>query len=319
MEEEFFITLPSDQHTSPNAFENTISNYTTYLPESRELRGDWKVGLSQIIFPVTWNNFPKDERIDFYPVSEGSIIEHGIEEIKIIIKAGAYDAKSLIKTINDEIVILFKDSFSTWNLGTVNPVPKLKLRTNNTVTMIRGVGYLDGWLKFIKYDLELDGKEETWDEDKKEKYNSRVKRYKDEFPAEKMHWSMRMSTQLLIALGLWGKDPDELCAYLGNHETFTGSQPVDLDSIYRNVFVYSDLIQHTTVGNTFAPLLRVVSVNGNRDKVIQENNYEWPFFHKLAHNFINSINISIRDITGDYFHFKSGRVVVTLRFVKVKN
>ena len=41
--------------------DNTLSSFTTRLPNSIDLDGDWEVGLVEIQYPHNWYNVPKDE------------------------------------------------------------------------------------------------------------------------------------------------------------------------------------------------------------------------------------------------------------------
>jgi hypothetical protein len=57
---QFYITLPSDSSVKyfPN---NTVAHYTTKLPESLNLNGDYEVGLSEIIYTKSWHNYPPED------------------------------------------------------------------------------------------------------------------------------------------------------------------------------------------------------------------------------------------------------------------
>ncbi len=51
----FYITLPSN--SSMDSYpSNTVSHYTTKLPQRLNLEGDWEVALVEIQIPQTWNN-----------------------------------------------------------------------------------------------------------------------------------------------------------------------------------------------------------------------------------------------------------------------
>jgi hypothetical protein len=57
---QFYITLPSDSSVKyfPN---NTVAHYTTKLPETLNLNGDYEVGLSEIIYTKSWHNYPPED------------------------------------------------------------------------------------------------------------------------------------------------------------------------------------------------------------------------------------------------------------------
>jgi hypothetical protein len=55
MGDHFYLTLPSD--ASVNYYpDNTASRFVAKVPESVCLEGKYEVGLSEIIYPHTWNN-----------------------------------------------------------------------------------------------------------------------------------------------------------------------------------------------------------------------------------------------------------------------
>src|SRR5437899_3508753 len=59
----FYLTLPSNSSTEyyPN---NILTNYTTKLAVEVSLRGEWEVGLPEIIFPKNWLNLPEDQTLE---------------------------------------------------------------------------------------------------------------------------------------------------------------------------------------------------------------------------------------------------------------
>lgn len=51
----FYVTLPSD--SSMQYFpENTVSHFITRLPAPLELKGEWEVGLVEVMYPHAWYN-----------------------------------------------------------------------------------------------------------------------------------------------------------------------------------------------------------------------------------------------------------------------
>ena len=56
---EFYLTLPSNSSMEYYP-ENTLTSFTTRLPNSIRLEGDWDVGLVEIQYPHNWYNIPED-------------------------------------------------------------------------------------------------------------------------------------------------------------------------------------------------------------------------------------------------------------------
>ena len=56
----FYLTLPSNSSMDyfPN---NTLTHYTTKLPQTIDLDGSWEMGLSEIHYPHSWFNVGKNE------------------------------------------------------------------------------------------------------------------------------------------------------------------------------------------------------------------------------------------------------------------
>lgn len=317
-ENEFYIFLPSDENNNDNnegTVENTLSNFTINLPKPKNLTSPYKVGLAQISFPVSWHNLPNDEKVYFVPkVPIKKYIDKPIENFCITIPAGEYDSMSLIQTINDMTLEFFKspDVFRIMGQGDLNEHITFSLDKNNKTEIKRGRSKFQAYYNYRMLVL-------------MEKYgvvgNDMLKNMEREnilkYENNEIYWVPYFSKQLMIPLGFWNMSPPELSTYIGSKPFYTSKQPVDLKSLYSNIFVYTDIIKHTIVGHTLAPLLRTISVNQPMGSV-QENLYTDPFYHALSHDYIDSINISLRDITGEFIKFTKGRVVVTLHFLKIK-
>ena len=105
----------------------------------------------------------------------------------------------------------------------------------------------------------------------------------------------------------------------GSYEQSFEGKPVnnkvpDLVSLY----VYCDLAMHQMVGNTQAPLLRIVPVTGAEgDNVtyIYENIQYVP----CRGGSIQNVEVDIRDDTGKPIHFDGGRVIVTLHIRRARS
>jgi hypothetical protein len=82
-----------------------------------------------------------------------------------------------------------------------------------------------------------------------------------------------------------------------------------------SIFVYTDIIDHQFVGDSFAPLLRTISVpNSLRyGDNINHNNIQPHYVPVCKANFDN-IEIDLRSDTGEPIQFASGKVIVKLHF-----
>ncbi|GFV41636.1 uncharacterized protein TNCV_3627871 [Trichonephila clavipes] len=82
----FYVTLPSDSsmHFFP---ENKISHFKTQLPSPVCLKGEWEVGLSEIIYPHSWLNVNETNNYFLYNAGDGNISS----TVKRTIDVGCYE------------------------------------------------------------------------------------------------------------------------------------------------------------------------------------------------------------------------------------
>ena len=84
--------------------ENTLTHYVTKLPDRFDLLGEWEVGLSEIQYPISWNNVSKEDvQLEMYHVdpssSGGAAAVHDVSP-----PPGHYDSPdALVKQINATI------------------------------------------------------------------------------------------------------------------------------------------------------------------------------------------------------------------------
>ena len=107
---------------------------------------------------------------------------------------------------------------------------------------------------------------------------------------------------------LFGFDEDDSVIW----GTEKGSRVVDINLV-NSMFLY--IIDHHIVGNTRAPLLRIVNVEGNPGETITKL-YDSPHYIPLKQKLVDTIEMDIRDDTGRAIPFVSGKVIVKLHFRK---
>ena len=91
----------------------------------------------------------------------------------------------------------------------------------------------------------------------------------------------------------------------------------DLTSDSHSLYIYSDIVKHSIVGNTQVPLLRIVNVTGELNKYYQQT-YNNIHYIPLFSNRINNIEIQIRNSLGDPIEFNFGHVIIVLHFKRRK-
>jgi len=94
---------------------------------------------------------------------------------------------------------------------------------------------------------------------------------------------------------------------------FRGDNACDVNRGFSALYVYCNVLEHTTVGDTKAPLLRIVNVSSKRGDAVRTT-YEKPLYVPLQQKSFDSLEIDIRSDTADPIPFESGKVVVILHF-----
>ena len=92
----------------------------------------------------------------------------------------------------------------------------------------------------------------------------------------------------------------------------------DVNAGINSLYVYCDILEHVPVGDTKAPLLRIVNAGGSSHEVVHLA-FDKPRYSPLQKKNFDSIEIDIRDCFGDAIPFVSGQVVVILEFNRGKN
>lgn len=108
----------------------------------------------------------------------------------------------------------------------------------------------------------------------------------------------------------------ECCKYEYGGSYLIANGTYDMSAGIDGLFVYSDVVDYSVVGNTKAQLLRVVKVGREDFGERIDITYDKPFYLPLASTEISTIEIDIKDGAGDPIDFKFGRVEVVLHFIR---
>lgn len=88
---------------------------------------------------------------------------------------------------------------------------------------------------------------------------------------------------------------------------------LELDGGISEIFVYSDLIESHHVGDSYAPLLRVIPCMNEKNEQIVKH-YEKPIYFPLKNNFIDTIEIELKTSSGKDIIFTGGKTLILLSF-----
>lgn len=278
------ITLSSNV----NYPKNTIASFTTILNQRFNFDGNWVVGISEISYVKSWYNIQKAHEIAL-------VDEHFTRyDVRKKIPEGYYDsANELIDYINIK-VLEEKLPPNEYN-------PKLEYNPiSRKIKIMPGVR-----IKTV--------------------INDNAGRVDRAFPVYP-----EFDEYIENILGLKNRNIDSTKYFVSNSEeidiktniyrkyVMKGHHPVELNAGHYSLYVYSNIVAHTPIGDTCAQLLRIVEVPSNKnfgDSVVIK--YDNPQYRPLFINEFNSIEIKICDDSGDLIPFKSGRVTITLHFKKL--
>lgn len=277
----FYLTLPSNSSTNyfPN---NTLTRFITKLHNDVSLNGDWEVGLVDIMYPRNWFNLEKQYLVvtcKDCTQSDGLDREEVYTDITVPIPSGFYE------DISDLITVLNASIYKTFN----HPVVK-----SNDGGIYR---YADKFLyPVFRYTLS----------------------------DQKAHINMQPSMTVVLSEDLAGVLGMEIHADLSASEGLNGEmfaesykQAKFRDDLHA-LYVYCDVLECVPVGDTLAPLLRIVEVSGSRDEMVHIQ-FDQPRYIPIQKKCFDSIEIDIRDDTGDPVSFDTGKLIVTLHFRRAKD
>jgi hypothetical protein len=91
----------------------------------------------------------------------------------------------------------------------------------------------------------------------------------------------------------------------------------DIQGGISSLYVYTpNLIEPVIIGDTIAPVLRIVNVKGKRDEMV-EDIFLGVQYHKLLTKEISEISVELRTPSGELVPFNYGCCTLTLQFKKL--
>jgi hypothetical protein len=311
MSQEFYITLPSNVKSSTDFSYNTISSFKTKLHQKLifPFNEKWKVGLAEISYTKSWYNVRSSHQIKLFSIyGEVHIIDintkkkrSATDEVSkdfnisdFCIKPGYYDSiQVLVNYINKKF-----ESYKFY----LDQIPSLKFdKISHRVTLKPGL--ITGEVYFPCLGEEVERILGLIDVDDISLYEKAT--------AEKI---TQVHDGALIPLS------NPYIEYLDNifrNNKLKGSRSAELNAGTHSIFVYSDIVEHNFVGDTFAQLLRLVEVPVNAnfgDQIVLR--YDQPHYIPLQTKSYDTIQLAFKDDTGENIPFEFGRVIVKLIFKK---
>jgi hypothetical protein len=123
--------------------------------------------------------------------------------------------------------------------------------------------------------------------------------------------SFHMSKAFASLLGFEDEGPYKVMS--GEAEKFKAMYTFDLHAGLRMIYIYSDIVSHTLVGDSKVPLLRVCVTEGKYGEMVSAT-FTDPHYVPLARNDMDTIEVNINSELGKLVPFEFGKSVVTLHF-----
>src|SRR6266568_1338794 len=279
----FYLTLPSNS-SSKYYHENTLTRFTTKLLGSVSLRGEWEVGLSEIIFPHTWLTLDKGDA--WFTVSCAYNCVNSNTEVL----AAQPNNGCTITAVDVRIPHGYYES-----------VHDLVREMNKSLS------------KLLPYSsIPVPGKDEN--QMPRLKYNETSKRvHFVMFRGQSLAFSPALATILGVAAKQNPSKPRDEDSF-----GWFASNVSDITRGINYIMLYCDLLEHVPVGDTKAPLLRIVDATGSNGEIIHRS-FDEARYVPLQRRHFDSVEIDIRDDLGNPIAFENGKLVVTLHFRQCKS
>jgi len=294
----FYVTLPSHVKSFST---NTVANFKTKLASSLSLTDDWEVGLVEISYTLSWYNLPNKEPFYLWYWSKGKSLKF---EFFSSVPRGKYDSiQQIIDKIN--VYLIGQDFFEFKKVDNNEYKPYLELNeTNRLITINEAILQKDNTLVFLEFSENLCN---IFGLNTQQMVDKRTKKHLEYSEKYNENITNNISND---DLKFDGPEDEDI--------TYKGENPVELSGGFHSLFVYSDIVSPSFVGDSYTQLLRLIEIPSNNKfgdqvKITYSNPYYLPVFVKE----FDTIEIDIKDDTGERIPFEFGRSIITLHFRKV--
>jgi len=107
------------------------------------------------------------------------------------------------------------------------------------------------------------------------------------------------------------------CEIKSTEEKVMADYPPDLRGGIDALFIYLDIIENQIVGNTMAPLLQIVPVEGHYGDLIQKTFYS-PHYLNVLSKKVSAIEVNIKNDINKHIDFNFGKIILKLHFQRRK-
>ena len=269
----FYLTLPSNSSMEYYP-DNSASHYHVKLPQDINLTGEYEVGLSEILFSNTYFNIREWDCYFNYLIPEKDSEEATPQESSPQATASNQPDDSAPSLVSVVIPGGLYESNEHFTHTLNTSVKKILGNQNN------------GHPKVKFY------------------YNKASK--KASLTIYESKGQLRLSPSLQRILGIHADN-------ITGPGSVKGNYIMDLNEDFKSVYVYSDLVSARPVGDTMAPLLRIVPMSEKKKELVYRL-YEKPHYVPLSRFQFNTTEILLTTDKGQPISFSSGSTIVTLHF-----
>lgn len=110
-----------------------------------------------------------------------------------------------------------------------------------------------------------------------------------------------------------GVNPNMSEKPIGNEE-YAFKYGVDLNILHNRLYVYSDVVDYTYLGDVVAPILRVVPFQSSKHSRQSHKEFVNVHYVPVSKSYIHQVRISIKGDNGKDILFSSGKTLIKLHF-----
>jgi len=288
---------------------NTVARYITRLPKALEFDDSWEVGISEIVYPRTWYNVFAGQCYGFIANDER------ITTSRLTVPEGYYE--SVPEMLGAIAVKMFDTKRASLQLVTRGGKSEKDYSYDDDKHHHDDDDDDDDDDANTSFVVDIDNSHDDSDS------NTMVFRNVDGAEFGVVHRTQKVFIRLPANVNLQLSETFaqtlgfEKCKFIGGKE-YVSTFAADVNRSVATIFVYCNVVRESIVGNTTAPLLRTLNIEGRYGDVIQKI-YHTPIYVPLQRSYFDSIEINIRDDTGRLVPFESGKAIVTLHFRRSTN
>lgn len=334
--------------------ENTLANFKTRLSKAIHFPHgtEWEVGIKEISFTKSWYTLNFDQKIRFLRVvqdQKGNFTK-SLTPVQTTLKPGHYtSSRELVDELNKTLAVKEWDGKITLDekKQTIAIVPNgiHTAHPDNGKLLLQKVSYplfSEELLEFLglysayksKFGDGMEirmGKRVRKDISSLADFGSLLFYYSHQDKISPLHNDRKnlvthfqknnapSALDIVNPISFEEAALNEYTVSATDPLTIEGTEPINLLAECHSIYVYTDIVESTRVGDSYTQLFNVVTVPlgyGFGDQVAKS--YDRPYFHKVSKSYFEEIEIDIKDDSGASVPFRFGRVSIALEFRRRK-